>query len=36
MIKLGRHRFAVNTQPFDLTLVPSGDRDGAGRPSPSR
>lgn len=25
VIKLGRHRFAVNTQPFDLTLVPSGD-----------
>ncbi|MFD6657539.1 DNA repair ATPase [Streptomyces parvus] len=25
MIKLGRHRFAVNTQPFDLTLVPSGE-----------
>lgn len=25
-IRLGRHRFAVNTQPFDLTLVPSGDR----------
>ncbi|MCA1271571.1 DNA repair ATPase [Streptomyces sp. 7G] len=23
VIKLGRHRFAVNTQPFDLTLVPS-------------
>ncbi|GAB3439877.1 DNA repair ATPase [Streptomonospora sediminis] len=23
-IKLGRHRFAVNTQPLDLTLVPSG------------
>ncbi|MDH2387782.1 DNA repair ATPase [Streptomyces sp. HNM0663] len=22
---LGRHRFAVNTQPFDLTLVPHGD-----------
>ncbi len=31
VIKLGRHRFAVNTQPFDLTLVPSGDRDGAGQ-----
>ncbi|MEI7033883.1 DNA repair ATPase, partial [Streptomyces pratensis] len=31
-IRLGRHRFAVNTQPFDLTLVPSGDggRDGGG------
>ncbi|MFD5200442.1 DNA repair ATPase [Streptomyces sp. NPDC058375] len=26
VIKLGRHRFAVSTQPFDLTLVPSGDR----------
>ncbi|MFT9788032.1 DNA repair ATPase [Streptomyces rhizosphaericola] len=26
VIRLGRHRFAVNTQPFDLTLVPSGDR----------
>ncbi|MEV7847248.1 DNA repair ATPase [Streptomyces cyaneofuscatus] len=26
VIKLGRHRFAVNTQPFDLTLVPSGER----------
>lgn len=25
VIKLGRHRFAVNTQPFDLTLVPSGE-----------
>ncbi|MET7365514.1 DNA repair ATPase [Streptomyces sp. NPDC005566] len=25
VIRLGRHRFAVNTQPFDLTLVPSGD-----------
>ncbi|MGW2083921.1 DNA repair ATPase [Streptomyces sp. NPDC001880] len=25
-IRLGRHRFAVNTQPFDLTLVPHGDR----------
>ncbi|GAA2433616.1 DNA repair ATPase [Streptomyces pulveraceus] len=25
-IRLGRHRFAVNTQPFDLTLVPQGDR----------
>ncbi|RII09196.1 ATPase involved in DNA repair [Streptomyces sp. YIM 130001] len=24
-IRLGRHRFAVNTQPLDLTLVPSGD-----------
>ncbi|MGW9304575.1 DNA repair ATPase [Streptomyces cyaneofuscatus] len=26
VIRLGRHRFAVNTQPFDLTLVPSGER----------
>ncbi|MYT97125.1 MULTISPECIES: DNA repair ATPase [unclassified Streptomyces] len=26
VIRLGRHRFAVNTQPFDLTLVPSGGR----------
>ncbi|QNE76336.1 AAA family ATPase [Streptomyces finlayi] len=25
VIRLGRHRFAVTTQPFDLTLVPSGD-----------
>ncbi|MEV3929223.1 DNA repair ATPase [Streptomyces sp. NPDC049944] len=25
VIRLGRHRFAVNTRPFDLTLVPSGD-----------
>ncbi|MFE9722216.1 DNA repair ATPase [Streptomyces sp. NPDC005794] len=24
VIRLGRHRFAVNTRPFDLTLVPSG------------
>lgn len=24
-IRLGRHRFAVNTQPFDLTLVPQGE-----------
>ncbi|MBM7812494.1 DNA repair ATPase [Saccharothrix algeriensis] len=24
-IRLGRHRFAVNTQPLDLTLVPGGD-----------
>ncbi|MFJ2432812.1 DNA repair ATPase [Streptomyces anulatus] len=28
VIKLGRHRFAVNTQPFDLTLVPAGRKDG--------
>ncbi|MEV0133293.1 DNA repair ATPase [Dactylosporangium sp. NPDC050688] len=25
-IRLGRHRFAVNTQPVQLTLVPHGDR----------
>jgi hypothetical protein len=25
-IRLGRHRFAVNTQPIDLTVVPQGDR----------
>ncbi|MDX3851120.1 DNA repair ATPase [Streptomyces sp. AK02-01A] len=25
LIRLGRHRFAVNTQPLDLTLVPHGD-----------
>ncbi|GLX41882.1 hypothetical protein Sros01_79540 [Streptomyces roseochromogenus] len=25
-VRLGRHRFAVNTQPLDLTLVPQGDR----------
>ncbi|MFJ9111036.1 DNA repair ATPase [Streptomyces sp. NPDC102283] len=31
VIRLGRHRFAVNTQPFDLTLVPSGDRNGQGQ-----
>ncbi|WP_329541253.1 DNA repair ATPase [Streptomyces sp. NBC_01358] len=24
-IRLGRHRFAVNTQPFELTLVPQAD-----------
>ncbi|WP_424922074.1 DNA repair ATPase [Streptomyces sp. wa53] len=24
-IRLGRHRFAVDSKPFDLTLVPSGD-----------
>ncbi|WP_367046228.1 DNA repair ATPase [Streptomyces sp. Je 1-332] len=27
-IRLGRHRFAVNTQPLDLTLVPAADGDG--------
>ncbi|MFH8490945.1 DNA repair ATPase [Streptomyces longisporoflavus] len=26
-IRLGRHRFAVNTQPLDLTLVPAADGD---------
>ena len=26
VIRLGRHRFAVNSRPFDLTLVPHGDR----------
>ncbi|UQA92440.1 DNA repair ATPase [Streptomyces halobius] len=26
-IRLGRHRFAVNTQPLDLTLVPTADGD---------
>ncbi|MEU8670268.1 DNA repair ATPase [Streptomyces anulatus] len=31
VIKLGRHRFAVNTQPFDLTLVPAGGKDGKGQ-----
>lgn len=31
VIRLGRHRFAVNTQPFDLTLVPAGDRNGQGK-----
>ena len=25
VIRLGRHRFSVNTQPLDLTLVPRGD-----------
>lgn len=25
VIRLGRHRFTVNTQPFELTLVPRGD-----------
>ncbi len=25
IIKFGRHRFAVNTQPFDLTVVPRGE-----------
>ena len=28
IIKLGRHRFSVNTQPFDLTLVPRSDGEG--------
>ncbi|WP_329157339.1 DNA repair ATPase [Streptomyces anulatus] len=31
VIRLGRHRFAVNTQPFDLTLVPAGGKDGKGQ-----
>ncbi|MFE5238829.1 MULTISPECIES: DNA repair ATPase [unclassified Streptomyces] len=26
VLRLGRHRFAVNTRPSDLTLVPHGDR----------
>ncbi|MFD0429905.1 hypothetical protein ACFQ60_26905 [Streptomyces zhihengii] len=30
VIRLGRHRFTVNTQPFELTLVPQG----TGSPSP--
>ncbi|WP_327108009.1 DNA repair ATPase [Nonomuraea glycinis] len=29
-IRLGRHRFAVNTQPIDLTLVPQRGPDGDG------
>ena len=29
VIKLGRHRFSVNTQPFDLTMVPRGDAEMA-------
>ncbi|MFI9587715.1 DNA repair ATPase [Streptomyces sp. NPDC052236] len=29
-IRLGRHRFAVSTQPPELTLVPHGDGDGDG------
>ena len=28
IIRLGRHRFSVNTQAFDLTLVPQADRSG--------
>ncbi|MEM6793090.1 MAG: DNA repair ATPase [Acidobacteriota bacterium] len=28
IIKLGRHRFSVNTQAFDLTMVPRAGRDG--------
>ncbi|MEO1084064.1 MAG: DNA repair ATPase, partial [Acidobacteriota bacterium] len=28
VIKLGRHRFSVNTQAFDLTMVPRSGRDG--------
>ncbi|WP_326694543.1 DNA repair ATPase [Streptomyces sp. NBC_01766] len=30
IIRLGRHRFAVNSQPLDLTLVPYGGSDGSG------
>ncbi|MFP7721323.1 DNA repair ATPase [Lysobacter sp. A3-1-A15] len=26
VIRLGRHRFSVNTQPLDLTILPRGDR----------
>ena len=26
VIKLGRHRFSVNTQPLDLTILPRGER----------
>ncbi len=29
VLKLGRHRFSVNTQPFDLTMVPRGDSEMA-------
>lgn len=29
VIKLGKHRFSVNTQPFDLTLVPRAGTDGS-------
>ena len=28
IIRFGRHRFSVNTQAFDLTMVPQTDRDG--------
>ncbi|MEM1177363.1 MAG: DNA repair ATPase [Acidobacteriota bacterium] len=28
IIRLGRHRFSVNTQAFDLTMVPRSGRDG--------
>ncbi|MFE3827412.1 DNA repair ATPase [Streptomyces sp. NPDC059092] len=30
LIRLGRHRFEVNTQPLELTLVPDGQGGGAG------
>ncbi|MFJ6571246.1 DNA repair ATPase [Streptomyces sp. NPDC091292] len=30
VVRLGRHRFAVNTRPLDLTLVPDGVGDGGG------
>ncbi|MFI6925057.1 DNA repair ATPase [Nonomuraea spiralis] len=30
-LRLGHHRFAVNTQPIDLTLVPHVERGGTGR-----
>ncbi|MEW1718426.1 DNA repair ATPase [Streptomyces sp. NPDC093109] len=30
LIRLGRHSFAVNTQPLDLTLVPHGGGSGSG------
>ncbi len=30
VIRLGRHRFSVNTQPFDLTMVPSGGSSSEG------
>ncbi len=30
VIRLGRHRFSVNTQPFDLTMVPRTRQNGSG------
>ncbi|MEE8524090.1 MAG: DNA repair ATPase, partial [Thermoanaerobaculia bacterium] len=33
VIRLGRHRFSVNTQPFDLTMVPKAPRTGTGASS---